>query len=161
MSDSTDIEGTVGVTMNEKHEEKHAHAAPHDALSVVESGIHETDATSIKASNSLWRWIYRFETLVGIESRGIERVPEEEKADKTTPSDYMQMALIWTSGNLTANNIVLGSLGPMSYYLGMKDAMIICAFGTLLGTIGTAYISTFGPRSGLRTMVSRFIRHGR
>ena len=46
-------------------------------------------------------------------------------------------------------------LGPLAYDLGFTDSALCCVFGTLLGSAGSGYMSTFGPESGNRTMVSR------
>ena len=45
-------------------------------------------------------------------------------------------------------------LGPLAYDLGFTDSALCCVFGTLLGSAGAGYMSTFGPESGNRTMVS-------
>jgi len=45
-------------------------------------------------------------------------------------------------------------LGPLAYDLGFIDSALCCVFGTLLGSAGAGYMSTFGPESGNRTMVS-------
>lgn len=45
-------------------------------------------------------------------------------------------------------------LGPLAYDLGFTDSALCCVFGTLLGSAGAGYVSTFGPESGNRTMVS-------
>lgn len=87
------------------------------------------------------------------ETRGIERVPEDERLAKVGSSDYLQMTMLWFSTNITANNMALGMLGPLDYSLGFTDAALCATFGAVLGALGVAYISTFGPVSGNRTMV--------
>jgi hypothetical protein len=105
-------------------------------------------------NNAFQRWSLRLEQKIGLEARGIERVPEDVRARKTVLGDYMQMGLIWFSANLTANNTMLGLLGPMVFYLGLADGLILAAFGAMAGAACSAYISTFGPISGNRTLVS-------
>ena len=114
-------------------------------------GHHETIALS---NNVLYRWAAYLEKLAGAESRGIERVSELMRPGKVTADDYIQMALIWFSTNLTANNILLGLLGPLTFELGLNDCLLLGTFGALTGSAGASYISTFGPQSGNRTMVS-------
>lgn len=87
-----------------------------------------------------------------LEARGIERVPESER-HKVGASNYIQMTLLWFSTNIAANNIAVGMLGPLDYSLGFTDAALCAAFGAVLGALGVAYMSTFGPASGNRTMV--------
>lgn len=90
-----------------------------------------------------------------VELRGIQRVMPEEQQAHGRPH-YMQMVLLWFSANLTANNIALGFLGPISYGLSFTDSALCSVFGTMLGCAGTGIMSTWGPVSGLRTMV-RFL----
>ncbi|KAF8848647.1 hypothetical protein BDZ45DRAFT_753601 [Acephala macrosclerotiorum] len=84
-----------------------------------------------RLTSKLQRLANRLETIAGIKARGIERF----------------------SANCTANNMTVGILGPIAYGLGFVDTMICCLFGTILGSCLTAYISTFGPMSGNRTLV--------
>ncbi|KAI9929651.1 hypothetical protein MW887_001126 [Aspergillus wentii] len=95
-----------------------------------------------------------------LESRGIERVPVEER-HAVTFSDYMQMTLLWFSTNITANNMAVGMLGPLDYSLGFVDAALCATFGALLGAAGVAYMGTFGPISGNRTMILSAVAGGR
>lgn len=104
-------------------------------------------------------WPHRLEARLGLEARGLERVPASERADKIRISDYVQMGLIWFSSNATLNNLALGLLGPTVFQLGLKDAIFLGVFGILVGSAGTAYISTFGPLSGCRTLVSGIGKH--
>jgi len=131
-------------------EKTHDHAAPHDYLSAVENG----EDVPVPP-NPLQRWVLTLERQAGVEARGIERVPESLRAKKTTLMDYVQMCLIWFSANLTANNLMVGLLGPLLFGLGLTDGMLLGTFGSLLGSAGAGYISTFGPISGNRTLVSR------
>lgn len=94
----------------------------------------------------------RISSLRYLEARGIERVPESER-HRATATDLVQISLLWFSTNITANNIAVGMLGPLAYGLGFTDAALCAAFGAVLGAAGAAYMSTFGPTSGNRTMV--------
>ena len=100
----------------------------------------------------------RVHSIKYLEARGIERVPEGER-HQVGVSNYMQMALLWFSTNITANNVALGMLGPLDYALGFTDAALCAAFGAVLGALGVAYMSSFGPASGNRTMVLGFPEH--
>jgi Purine-cytosine permease and related proteins len=63
------------------------------------------------------------------------------------------MCLIWLSANLTANNMMIGMLGPLNYGIGLRDGMLLATFGGLLGGAMSSYIASFGPASGNRTLV--------
>jgi hypothetical protein len=95
----------------------------------------------------------RLEVLTGVEARGIQRVRENEKSAKTTLS-FMQIVLLWMSINTAAQNITLASIGQSVYGLGFVDAALCSVFGAILGSIPAAYIATWGPISGNRTLVS-------
>lgn len=137
---------------NMADEEKGTPSAP-----VIES---LSDPLSPKqASNAFDRFNARLATLHLFESRGIERVPEEQR-QAMRMSDYLQMGLLWFSTNLTANNMAIGILGPTSYSLGFVDAALCATFGAVLGAAGVAYMATFGPASGNRTLVCGFC-HGK
>ena len=69
-------------------------------------------------------------------------------------STYVQMISLWTSANLTANNVALGFLGPSVYGLSFLDSALCATFGVMVGCACIGYMGTFGPRSGNRTMVS-------
>ncbi|KAJ9201298.1 hypothetical protein DTO166G4_6017 [Paecilomyces variotii] len=102
---------------------------------------------------SRWRGLFnRIEDLAGMEARGIERVPSEER-HKGGVREYMQMMLLWLSANLTANNTTVGILGPLVYELGFTDAALCATFGGFLGAAGVGFTSMWGPRSGNRTLI--------
>ncbi|KAL7626546.1 Vitamin B6 transporter [Parahypoxylon ruwenzoriense] len=103
--------------------------------------------------NRLERLANKFDKLFGIEARGIQQVPESMRTGDPTARDYLQMLSIWLSANCTANQLTAGILGPVTFRLGFTDSVLLCTFGTILGSICSAYISTFGPVSGNRTMV--------
>ena len=100
----------------------------------------------------LRRWNNRVENLAGLEARGIARVMPDER-QKASTSGYVQMALLWFSANVTANNLILGLLGPLVFQLSFLDSALCMVFGILLGSLGTAYMGIWGAWSGHRTMV--------
>ena len=87
-----------------------------------------------------------------LEIRGIQRVEEHEKVQVGWFA-YLQVFVLWVSINLAANNITLGMLGPAVYGLSFRDASLCACFGALAGGIPVAWIATWGPLSGNRTMV--------
>ncbi|CAK7221831.1 Vitamin B6 transporter [Sporothrix curviconia] len=126
---------------------------PSDPESVrdVEQGTVEIETVTPQAG--LLGRVLRLEKKLGFEARGIERVPEALRDRQATFADYAQMSVIWFSSNITANNIMVGLLGPLLFGVGLVDAMVLGALGAMLGALGTAYLGTFGPMAGCRTMV--------
>ena len=89
---------------------------------------------------------------LNVETRGIQRVLPSERIE-CKPVIYLQAFLLWFSVNLVASNITLGMLGPALFELSFRDSALCAAFGSLLGSVPTAYLVTWGPRSGNRTLV--------
>lgn len=103
----------------------------------------------------LSQWNTWIENLAGLEARGIARVPPEERHQGSV-SGYAQMAVLWFSVNVTANNLAVGLLGPLVFNLGFVDSAMMATFGSMLGSMGTAYMSIWGAQSGNRTMVNYY-----
>ncbi|KAI4639582.1 hypothetical protein J4E93_008933 [Alternaria ventricosa] len=105
----------------------------------------------------MWKAFERQLVAYNLEARGIERVEPEERQDLRLLG-YSQVAIMWFSVNLAANNITLGMLGPAVFALGFLDSCMLAVFGAFVGCLVVAYIATFGPKSGNRTMIfSRYI----
>lgn len=113
------------------------------------------DATEEASTTGLlgyWRKAERTLVQYNLEARGIQRVLPEHR-HTTERLGFVQVCLLWISINLAANNITLGMLGPAVFYLSFRDSALCAVFGALVGSIPVAYVATFGPRSGNRTMV--------
>lgn len=93
-------------------------------------------------------------TLVkyNLEVRGIRRVAEDERTQRNSLA-YLQAFALWNSINLAPNNVTLGMLGPAVYELSFRDASLCAVFGAIIGSIPVGWIATWGPPSGLRSMV--------
>lgn len=132
---------------------------PSDNVNTDGSVLESQPSDAVKNPSSggvLARLNERIAAIRFMETRGIERVPESER-HSATAADYMQMGLLWFSTNITANNIAVGMLGPLDYGLSFVDSALCATFGALLGAAGAAYMGTWGPVSGNRTMVSSFL----
>ncbi|KAI4090968.1 MAG: hypothetical protein LQ339_008215 [Xanthoria mediterranea] len=120
--------------------------------STSEENVASEPAPPLPIPPKLRTWNQRIENLAGLEARGIKRVlPEERHA--ASGSAYAQMAMLWFSANISANNLAVGLLGPLLFGLGFIDSAM-CAFGGILvGSAATAYMSIWGAPSGNRTMI--------
>lgn len=77
-----------------------------DEEEAVTGTYHDVDATAIPddlVTNSLQRHANRLIKLIGAEARGIERVDESLRTQKTSLRGYWDMATIWFSVNLTVS----------------------------------------------------------
>jgi hypothetical protein len=135
-----------------------------------EKGIQEPEVTSSSSStipattpkvvlpSTFVKWNEKIESLAGLEARGITRVLPSERHEASLLGDF-QMAFLWFSANITANNLAVGFLGPLLFELGFVDSALCAVFGILLGSTMTAYMSIWGAQSGSRTMVRSFINN--
>ncbi|KAI9673579.1 MAG: hypothetical protein M1817_002215 [Caeruleum heppii] len=102
--------------------------------------------------DKIWTLTTQLERTAGLEGRGIQRVEAHER-QKLSKAAYIQVAILWISINLCANNIALGLLGPAIFHLSFLDSALCAVFGALVGSIPVAYIATWGPISGNRTLI--------
>ena len=127
-------------THDPDHEDVNGPAAP--------SGLHQP--------SRLARFAKKFEQRLveyNLEARGIERVREDARMKKLSWVSYLQAFLLWVSINLAANNITLGMLGPVVYGLSFLDSALCGVFGAFVGALVASWMATWGPISGIRTMV--------
>ncbi|KAF8169002.1 cytosine-purine permease [Mycena galopus ATCC 62051] len=89
------------------------------------------------------------ERAVGVEARGIQRVPENERNDRPSGNFW-----IWLAANCVLSTFGIGILGPGIFFLGLGDSMLTIFFTNVATCILPAYMATFGPKLGLRQMTS-------
>ncbi|KAF5383051.1 hypothetical protein D9615_004948 [Tricholomella constricta] len=94
------------------------------------------------------RWTRRLLTW-GVESRGIQPVPPEERTD----TQYNKIFFIWLSANTNILSFSAGTLGPVVFGLGLRDTCLVILFFNLLCCILPAYFTTWGPKLGMRQMI--------
>ena len=121
-------------------------------------------SSTLPPPSSFARKIGRYTKIVelnlvkyNLEARGIQRVEPHETHDLFWKR-YLQVFLLWFSINLAAVNTTLGMLAPTVYALSFKDAALCAVFGSLTGSLPVAYIATWGPISGNRSLVSLLTR---
>lgn len=92
-----------------------------------------------------------------LEPNAIQRIQSTDRHSRTHLG-LTQIIILWFSINLAANNTTLGMLGPTVFSLPFLDASLCAVLGMLVGSLPVAYVATFGPRAGIRTMVlSRYV----
>ncbi|KAI1501212.1 purine-cytosine permease [Biscogniauxia marginata] len=121
-------------------------------IGYVSSGDNIAHGTSSAAvGNSIFAKIQRL--TGGVELRGIERVPEDERTD----SSMRQAGTLWLSANMVVSSLAIGVLAYPVFGLRFLASALTIVFINLLGILPVCFFSTFGPRFGLRQMVlSRF-----
>ncbi|KAL9098481.1 MAG: hypothetical protein Q9163_005862 [Psora crenata] len=93
--------------------------------------------------------IQRFVTRFGVEPRGIERVPENERTDR----NVMKVGTLWLSANMVVSSFAIGALAITVFHLGFVDSLLTIFFINCLSVTPVAFFSAFGPRFGLRQMI--------
>jgi len=89
----------------------------------------------------------------GVEAHGIERVAPTTRTHRRIFDNFT----IWLSANLVISTVALGALATSVFQLGFWDSIGSIILFNLLGSLPVAFLSTMGPRLGLRQMtISRF-----
>ncbi|KAL9618912.1 MAG: hypothetical protein Q9160_006437 [Pyrenula sp. 1 TL-2023] len=89
----------------------------------------------------------------GVEQRGIERVPEDERTDKSV----FKVGTMWCAANMVISSFAIGVLAIPVFNLGFVDGLLTIFFINFLGVLPVCFFSTLGPVFGMRQMIlSRF-----
>ncbi|KAK0728372.1 permease for cytosine/purines, uracil, thiamine, allantoin-domain-containing protein [Lasiosphaeria miniovina] len=91
-----------------------------------------------------------------VEFRGIAPIPIKERTVEST----VDVFTLWWSMNTNILPITFGMLGPV-YGLGLRDSSLVILFFTLLTALLPAYLSTLGPKIGMRQMIQARYSFGR
>lgn len=156
-SDIEKIHRTPSIRSVSHFEPEQEHNASSSAINIVEPQFefeeNSASSTLFEADQSKFRRAWKHvKNIKGLETRGIEPIPAEERQTKAAASS-LQMLLLWFSMSLATNNIIVGSLGTLVFQLSFKDAALCAAFGNILGVLAVGYLSSWGPRSGSRMLV--------
>ncbi|GAA5864415.1 hypothetical protein JCM1840_000488 [Sporobolomyces johnsonii] len=94
---------------------------------------------------------------LGVETRSLERVPEDQREQLSIPRIIWRQMFFWLSVNMSFSALGTGFLGSLYYTLDFPTSMAVIWLGTALGCTISATMATLGPKTGLRTMaLSRF-----
>lgn len=104
--------------------------------------------SSSDGGSSFTAKLMHFAGKFGVEQRGIERVPEDERTD-TGFKALLNVSTMWFSANLVVAAFALGLLAQSVFGLGVADAMLVILFFNLIGITPVCFFSTFGPKFGL------------
>ncbi|EJT78896.1 purine-cytosine permease FCY21 [Gaeumannomyces tritici R3-111a-1] len=115
-----------------------------------ENAVHGAE---LAAGQSWYARAQRYVGRFGVEQRGVERVPTDERSD----SDMSHIGSLWLSANMTVSTFAIGVLARPVFGLGFVDAALTIILINILGIMPVCFFATFGPRFGLRQMMlSRF-----
>jgi NCS1 nucleoside transporter family len=89
----------------------------------------------------------------GIETHGIERVSLRTRADIRIFNNFT----MWLSANMVISTFALGTLATSVFGLGFWDSVAAIMLFNVFGILPVAFLSTLGPKLGLRQMtITRF-----
>nr|XP_031864356.1 uncharacterized protein CI109_000269 [Kwoniella shandongensis]KAA5531428.1 hypothetical protein CI109_000269 [Kwoniella shandongensis] len=108
----------------------------------------DEDESAIVQKGPVFRFFARMFDM-GVEARGIERVPEDERDGKHT----IGLLLLWWSVNMVVSTVPIGLLAQAYFTLTFQMATTAIVVFTAIGAGCSAFIATLGPKTGLRTMV--------
>ncbi|KXX76532.1 Purine-cytosine permease fcyB [Madurella mycetomatis] len=91
-----------------------------------------------------------------VELRGITPIPVQERMVERT----INVFTLWWSMNANILPIAFGMLAPV-YGLDLRNSALVILFFTLLTTVLPAFMSTLGPKTGMRQMVQARYSFGR
>lgn len=145
MSYPYDVEKQPGLAHDGADELPHRYEKRHG--SVVDEG-NAVPGESFEVGDSLYARVMRLAGTVGIEQRGIERVPEAERTD-TGFKALLNVSTMWLAANMVVSSFAIGVLANNVFYLGVADAMLVVLFFNLIGITPVCFFSCFGPKFGL------------
>jgi len=83
-----------------------------------------------------------------VEARGSQPVAVEDR----TETHFIKIFFIWLSANTNILPFAAGTLGPVTFGLGIRDSCLVILFFNLFSAIPPAYLTTWGPKLGLRQL---------
>ncbi|KAG8904975.1 hypothetical protein FRB99_000934 [Tulasnella sp. 403] len=99
-----------------------------------------TQAFDTRFNSHLTRWV---------ETRGIQPTSPDERGDP----QFWKIFFIWMSANCNILSFSAGTVGPLVFDLGFRDAALVIMGFNMIGCLLPGYFSTFGPKIGMRQMV--------
>jgi hypothetical protein len=94
------------------------------------------------------RWEEWLDEKMGIETQGIDRIPEEDKR----PPSIINSFFMWWSMICNVGKLPIGLVGP-AFGLSLNQSVAAIVVGTFLGALCTGYTGTLGPKVSMKSAV--------
>ncbi|KAM5435833.1 hypothetical protein MferCBS31731_006090 [Microsporum ferrugineum] len=120
-----------------------------DPVQSDDSSSETPDIKTLKFERSLRQFELWLGQKLNIETRGIERVKEEDKE----PPPLRNTFLMWWSMFCNPGGLPIGILGAQ-WGLSLQESVIATVFGTIIGAVLVAWCGVMGSKLGLRAMAS-------
>ncbi|KAJ0165907.1 Purine-cytosine permease fcyB [Colletotrichum tanaceti] len=111
-----------------------------------DGAVHQADFAT---GTSTYAKLQKLAGKLGVEQRGIERVPEDERINDAVAN----VGTLWCSANMVVSSFAIGVLAIPVFNLGYVDTALTIVFINFMGVMPVCFFSTFGPKFGLRQMV--------
>ncbi|EZF30985.1 hypothetical protein H101_05384 [Trichophyton interdigitale H6] len=92
----------------------------------------------------------------GVELRGIVPVDLKDRTDR----NVFSLFVLWFTISCNLLPVITGMVGTLSLKLSLRDASLVIIFFNLLCTVPPAYLSVFGPKTGMRQMIQARYSYG-
>lgn len=142
----TDLEdnkgGVAGVYSEEVSSPRHGNVTP--ASEIIRARQIQTGIAPFRYLSQGERWL---DSKLGIETQGIDRIPEEQKR----PPSIWNVFLLWWGTTCHIGTVPIGVLGP-AFGLPLGESIAAIVVGTFLGAVCPAFCGTLGPKTGLRAI---------
>lgn len=142
MNDKDLEHNKAGLTVNEHEKHHHGNVTPESE--VIRARRIANTNSFFRALNAPEQWLDR---KLGIETQGIDRIPEEKKQ----PPSILNIFLIWWGATCHIGTVPIGAVGP-AFGLPLGESIAAIVVGTFLGALCPAFCGTLGPKLGLRAI---------
>ncbi|GMM34503.1 hypothetical protein DASC09_018280 [Saccharomycopsis crataegensis] len=138
------------MSVEKKFKDIESQVVPVDSYSSTSDESLKDGSPESKSKN----WFSFLSFLGEVETRGIERVPEDERTDTSWLSPFM----IFFSPNISIGSISTGALGTAAFGLDFWTCTILIVVFAFIGALPVGLYAVYGMKFGLRQQIlSRFL----
>ncbi|KIL64408.1 hypothetical protein M378DRAFT_163147 [Amanita muscaria Koide BX008] len=120
-----------------------------DKMGDIKTSASFKDQSLAESKDYFNQWTKRL-LAWGVESRGIQPVPPEQRTD----TRLLKVFFIWFTANFNILSFSSGTIGPVVFGLGLRDSCLTILFFGLLCFAPPAYFTIWGPQLGMRQMIA-------
>lgn len=134
----------AGVYVNEKEATHQGNVVP--PSEIIRARQIQDRVAPFRMLNRGEQWL---DSKLGIETQGIDRIPE----DKKQPPSILNIFLLWWGATCHIGTVPIGALGPL-FGLPLGESIAAIVVGTWIGAMCPAFCGTLGPKLGLRAIAT-------
>ncbi|EEH42162.2 uncharacterized protein PADG_06982 [Paracoccidioides brasiliensis Pb18] len=138
---------TSAVTENGRRSQTTSRGQQPRGSSAAQAGL-DIDNMDLPLFSSWSGWWHRLASW-GVELRGITPVAVAEQTDMSA----INLFFLWFTVSCNVLPVITGMVGTLGLGLSLRDASLVVICFNVLCTVPPAYLSIFGPKTGLRQMI--------